>query len=196
MARSAVELFVDSSAIAKHVIDIRAKSENGDPLTMTEFLQSAMQSPEVCLATSRALLCACDTPFRIECPGVLQGEPDPPRFLMRVIPTPEHDRPADHSAFSTPLASVDGDVATFGNLGGDARLIVPKSIRHGDKFGHARDFFRHAGEAQQINLLRQASSVVIDRSSHARAWLNAAGAGVPWFHLRVDSTPKYYRYPF
>jgi hypothetical protein len=23
-------------------------------------------------------------------------------------------------------------------------------------------------------------------------WLNTAGAGVPWFHVRLDKRPKYY----
>lgn len=28
----------------------------------------------------------------------------------------------------------------------------------------------------------------------APIWLNTAGAGVPWLHIRLDSRPKYYRY--
>lgn len=25
-------------------------------------------------------------------------------------------------------------------------------------------------------------------------WLNTAGGGVPWLHIRLDDQPKYYRY--
>ena len=26
-------------------------------------------------------------------------------------------------------------------------------------------------------------------------WLSTAGMGIPWVHVRIDSYPKYYRFP-
>lgn len=32
------------------------------------------------------------------------------------------------------------------------------------------------------------------RIGQAPVWLNTAGGGVPWLHLRIDSRPKYYTF--
>jgi hypothetical protein len=91
-------------------------------------------------------------------------------------------------------------IATFANLGRDARLIVPcASIPHA-QFAHLTAFLRTAPHPQ-IHRLWQAVSQgiedIVESKVWPRIWVSTAGLGVSWLHIRLDANPKYYHHrPF
>ncbi len=108
-------------------------------------------------------------------------------------------RRADPSPFARALAGVEGPVARFSNLGGDARLVVPTAAAEHGVYTHLASFVRGA-PASQVDALWQAVGEELEgwwARSDRPVWLNTAGLGVSWLHVRLDSRPKYYRHrPF
>ena len=86
--------------------------------------------------------------------------------------------------------------AAFPNLGGDALLIIPLPGQGPqDAYAHLGSFLRAAPADQQHALWKRIGKETTSRLSSRPLWLNTAGGGVDWLHVRLDSRPKYYRYP-
>lgn len=111
----------------------------------------------------------------------------------------------DPSSFSRPLsASSSSWVAVFPNLSGDARLVVPKKAEpslNDATYSHLAAFVRGAPKKQVLDFwqtgAQEYDKFLTDRQSKQTVWLNTAGGGVSWLHLRLDSVPKYYKFkPF
>lgn len=99
----------------------------------------------------------------------------------------------DPSAFSRHFARAVDDVADFANLGGDAHLVVPTP--HGtEDYASLAAFTRHAPLVQQHALWRRVGGAWHAAIEAGPVWLNTAGMGVPWLHVRLDASPKYYRH--
>ena len=117
------------------------------------------------------------------------------RFGCVLVEDPGLDRPSDPEAFAEPLGrSPDGDVAAFENLGGDALLVVPARRAPAEVYVHLARFVRRAPVAQSQRLWQAVARAVQARLDVEPLWLNTAGDGVAWLHVRLDSRPKYYRY--
>ena len=87
----------------------------------------------------------------------------------------------------------DRDAVTFGNLGGDAVLVTP--CPEGDRdFSHLAQFTRAASAARQDAFWQAVGDAVDARVGSRPMWLSTAGHGVAWLHVRLDSSPKYYRH--
>jgi hypothetical protein len=112
----------------------------------------------------------------IEAPSLARRAPDPRPFAAQFASAP------------------DADVLSFANLGGDALLIVPRPLGPADAYPHLAAFLRQAPEGQVRSLWRHAAVAVRENIGRAPRWLSTAGLGVPWLHLRLDSSPKYYRF--
>ncbi|MGH8274775.1 MAG: DUF6940 family protein [Gammaproteobacteria bacterium] len=85
-------------------------------------------------------------------------------------------------------------VLGFSNLGGDAFLIVPCPGKPETAYAHLGAFVRGAPEEQRDRLWQKVGEALDARIGTVPLWLNTAGAGVAWLHLRLDSRPKYYRH--
>jgi hypothetical protein len=85
-------------------------------------------------------------------------------------------------------------IVSFKNLGGDALLIVPSPYRKGADYSGMAEFFREAPISQQRGLWRELGRHAKSRLSDQPMWLSVASGGIQWLHIRIDSTPKYYRY--
>lgn len=109
-------------------------------------------------------------------------------MLARVGPEPNTF--AEH--FEKP-STYEGIIA-FSNLGGDARLVVPKPLGDHSIYPHLANFVRNAPESQVHELFRAVSENLQKRLSSQPVWLSTAGMGVFWVHVRLDSRPKYYRH--
>ena len=103
---------------------------------------------------------------------------------------------ADAAPFADHLNAAAGSVAAFPNLGGDALLIAPRRISDADCYAHFAAFLRAAPRQQQHALLEMVASKALDMLSvgRERFWISTSGLGVPWVHVRLDSSPKYYQY--
>jgi hypothetical protein len=85
-------------------------------------------------------------------------------------------------------------VVVFPNLGHDAILVVPSPAGPSKAYPHLAAFVRHASETQVHALWKTIGETVKHHLSHRWTWLNTAGGGVAWLHVRLDSHPKYYRH--
>lgn len=85
-------------------------------------------------------------------------------------------------------------IAVFDNLGGDARLIAPAPIQRDLNYSHIGVFTKNAPMKQQHALWQKTGEVTGALLTERLLWLNTAGGGVAWLHVRLDSRPKYYRH--
>ena len=130
--------------------------------------------------------------FRWETPVLTRGKQsrdfefvliDAPRFVSRAT---------NRDAFSTYFNQ--RPIVSFPNLGGDGLMIVPCPEVEDDIYGHLASVLRLAPKAQIIALWKEVGAQVELSLDDNPKWLNTAGGGVAWLHVRLDSRPKYYHY--
>lgn len=84
-------------------------------------------------------------------------------------------------------------VIAFMNLPKDALMVIPIP-REGKDFGSIKAFMDNASLTQQRRFWEQvADSLEEMLEIHDCIYVSTHGLGVPYFHLRLDTTPKYYR---
>lgn len=131
--------------------------------------------------------------FFFELPPLSTATLDAPAELA-LVPAPGlAGTRADPSPFAAELRGAE-DVAAFGNLGGDAFLIVPTERGPRETYAHLAAFVRGAPAAQRDALWARVAKEARARIGEAPLWLSTAGMGVPWLHVRLDRRPKYYRH--
>ncbi len=127
-----------------------------------------------------------------ECPPVSDASRSRP-FECVFVPSPSLPRmPPDPAAFGEHYHP-GCQAVTFGNLGADAVLVAPCPAGAGD-YGHLAQFARIAPRAQQQALWQAVGEAMEARVRGDPTWLSTAGHGVAWLHVRLDSSPKYYRH--
>jgi len=135
--------------------------------------------------------------FQWETPPVTLSSIDQP-FEFVVNDSPGIDLPPDPGPFHRYLNELDQreTVAVFNNLGGDAKLIAPSPSPEDDSlnYSHIGVFTRSAPAGEQHALWQKTGEVTEKMLSNRPLWLNTAGGGVAWLHIRLDSSPKYYRH--
>lgn len=104
-------------------------------------------------------------------------------------------------AFLQPMQQCAGEeTCTFSNLAGDADLVVPMSKIGVDAnvYTHLAAFVRGAPPRQQAALWRavgtRALAQLKKRKRGEPLFISTHGIGVPWLHVRIENTPKYYTY--
>ena len=130
--------------------------------------------------------------FRWETPPLTSDNLDQP-FECLLHDSPGLDVPADPTDFE-PYFHSSEQIVTFGNLGGDALLIVPCPISRTANYSHIAAFHRSAPIAQQHAFWIAVAQAVLARVGARPLWLSTAGGGVDWLHMRLDDRPKYYRH--
>jgi hypothetical protein len=129
--------------------------------------------------------------FRFETPPAATSTIDRP-FEFVLIDSPEIDLDPDPWDFNEHFDNSPEDVLTFRNLGGDATMIVPRPREGAPGYAHIAAFLRCTPVAQQLQLWRTVGHAMHRLIGEAPLWLNTAGGGVPWLHVRIDTRPKYY----
>lgn len=82
---------------------------------------------------------------------------------------------------------------SFTNLGGDAILIIPIP-RTGKNFTTIKDFIDNASITHQREFWKYASKIIKQQLKLQKGvYISTHGLGVPYFHLRLDTKPKYYQ---
>jgi len=143
-----------------------------------------------------------------ECVPVSRATINKP-FEFVVINSPELKRKQqDYSPFQGHFdRNWGGDVVSFNSLSGDARLVSPVPIRGyqydcGGRDDEMRDYkdiagFNNDAPQCQFNSLWQKVGEEMKRSLNgggSTRWLNTHGLAVNYFHVRIDSEPKYYKH--
>jgi len=134
--------------------------------------------------------------FRWETPALSTSSASLP-FEFVLINTPSFiNRSTDVKTYRNYFTNDDTDqgVVSFANLRGDATLIVPSPRTSDTAYGHLASFIRHAPSSQISAFWQIIGRTVQDRRSSTPIWLNTAGGGVAWLHVRLDTRPKYYHH--
>ncbi len=127
------------------------------------------------------------------CPVTARSATDPFEFV--VLNATDLDRAADHTPFADLFSRMPPNgVGEFPNLGQDAVMIIP-GPNETRSYGHLTAFLQSAPESQQHALWMAVGIAAKRRIGSAPMWLNTAGGGVAWLHVRLDDRPKYYVYP-
>jgi hypothetical protein len=113
-------------------------------------------------------------------------------FEFVLLDSPGLARSPDSAAFAEHFGTARNGVAVFGNLGGDAMMVVPTPLADHKAYGHLAAFVRVAPEPQRHALWQAVGLAVSRRVNSKSVWLSTAGAGVSWLHVRLDDRPKYY----
>lgn len=138
--------------------------------------------------------------FRWETPALRRQDLDEPfEFVLVDDPDlPDHPDPSPFMEhFRRANGGADGGadirgVIRFTNLGGDADLVVPTPIAEDHVYAQLAHFVRGAPRAQQRALWHEVGLTMERRVDDRPVWLNTAGGGVAWLHVRLDEQPKYY----
>ena len=95
-------------------------------------------------------------------------------------------------------------VIAFHNLSKDAVLVVP---RHGSekkdlrKYHHLASYLTNSSQEDIRKLLKKTADKVIElhedkerTANNTPLYVSTHGGGVPWLHIRLCNSPKYYHY--
>lgn len=151
------------------------------------------------LFTSLTLASSTFQAFRWETPSVTKATEDRD-FEFVLIDAPSLQRKENSAPFSDPfkqhLAQAPTQVqATFPNIGGNAVLIAPLPANTaGVNHCHLGSYLRTADQADCDALWMAVGRAMQARIGDKRVWLNTAGGGVAWLHVRLDNRPKYYHH--
>lgn len=171
-----------------------ALSCDGRSVTVREFYEGLAAHEERRGAFSTLVTSFGYRAVRWETPPLDHATADQP-FECVVLDSPGLDRPASRTAFREFFAKTwPDDVAVFKNLSGDATLVVPCPVGDDSAYCHLASFLREAPAEQTDALWRALATAVLNQLTDKRMWVNTAGGGVPWLHVRLDSRPKYYRH--
>lgn len=184
--------------IEKRTLDGRGEhytvAWNSQPASFERVYQAWQGDLDFCDLFSQTLADAPFAGFRWETPALTRSTSQQP-FEFVLLNDPGLERQPDHQAFARHFAtSPKGDVAVFSNMGGDAMLVVPCPQAAPEVYVHLASFLRGAPASQQQTLWQAVGQAVQKRIGDRPLWLNTAGAGVAWLHIRLDDRPKYYRY--
>lgn len=168
-------------------------SRSGQSATFAEVVAAWQHDPDFCGFFNRLLADCPFQSFRWETPPVTTGTLQQP-FEFVLLDSPELLQRPDASQFRTHLEHATASVVSFPNLGGDAILIVPTKLGEVIAYGHLGAFVRSAPQAQSNDFWKLLGEVAQARIGNRPMWMNTAGAGVPWLHVRLDDRPKYYHY--
>jgi len=110
----------------------------------------------------------------------------------------QRSRPLEHlpineSAFKDYI-HLNEQATDFMNLGKNARLVVPTKRSDKEIYNHMGKFIRFAEKEQIIEVFKRVGKSMLEEiESKKLIWLNTAGLGVIWLHIRLDTRPKYYK---
>lgn len=149
------------------------------------------------LFTSLAIASSAFQAFRWETPSLTKDSLERD-FEFVLIDSAGLDRPENgdtfRKSFQTGLKTTPTTV-TFPNIGNSAILIAPLPAQiPGVNHCHLGSYLRTADQISGTDLWNAIGIAMKNRISDTPVWLNTAGAGVAWLHIRLDDRPKYYQH--
>ena len=180
--------------IAKTETAIRFRiTQNEQLLSFKEVFELWSQSIEFRDFYIHLLTTDTFSAFYWEHPGLRTDLLHHPYELVLLISTSFERRTLNETAFAD-FFQTDKLVINFDNLGKNARLVVPTPIGEVLAYKHLASFLQSDKKAQHHALFQQIGKLILERIHPEKTiWLNTAGNGVIWLHIRLDSRPKYYK---
>lgn len=179
---------------ADKVIKYCITSHDGAALSFGDALTLWQENDDFCQFFNKLLAESSFTAYRWETPSVTKRTLTRPFEFVLVHWPMFASRSTDASTFRDYFGNdnTNSGVVTFRSLGKDSTLVVPTPIVSSKYYGHLAAFVRFAPESQTRALWRTAGTTLLKLLSDKPLWLNTAGGGVAWLHVRLDSRPKYY----
>lgn len=168
--------------------------QDDDLLSYADVLSLWSEDSEFRKAFTQTLTESPFSAFRWETPSLTTGNKNQPFEFVLVNAPGFTQRKTDQRTYQKYFTKDDAHhgIVSFENLGGDATLIVPSPRTDFSSYGHLASFLRSAPTSQVDALWRRVGEIVSQQVSDVPLWLNTAGGGVAWLHVRLDSRPKYY----
>ena len=168
--------------------------DNDTPLSFGQALELMKIDDEVPTLLTKLLRRVPFEGFRWETPALTRNNHHQ-QFRFVVIDAPYLNTHPDQHTFARHFEHAGATaICKFDNLGGDAMLIVPAPLRSDDNYAHFGAFLCNAPEQQIGALWQTIGETTLSRLGSRPLWLNTAGDGVAWLHVRLDNRPKYYHY--
>ena len=151
------------------------------------------------LFTSLTLASSTFQAFRWETPCVNQATEDRD-FEFVLIDAPSLQRKENSAPFSEPFQQQQAHDSSqahtsFPNIGRNAVLVAPLPAgTAGVNHCHLGSYLRTADQSDCDALWLAVGKAMQDRIDERNVWLNTAGGGVAWLHIRLDNRPKYYQH--
>lgn len=166
----------------------------GHLLTYAEVLELWCENIEFRNEFTKTLVDSPFAAFRWETPALTAANQTQPFEFVLVNAPRFENRQTDSKTYQPYFKADDSNhgIVVFNNLGGDATLIVPSPLMVPEIYGHLASFLRNAPAEQVDALWSTIGKTVHDRIEKSPLWLNTAGGGVAWLHVRLDYRPKYY----
>jgi len=168
---------------------------DGRPLSFGDLIDRWSVDQAFCCEFTKLLAASPFPAFRWEMPALTPTSRLAPAEFV-VIDTPAFARRrSDRRTFAGKFDPARNEgIVTFANLSGDAQMVVPSPLNPEDDFGHIAAFLRTASTAQTNAFWRTIGGLMSQYTGDPLVWLNTAGGGVAWLHVRLDSRPKYYHH--
>lgn len=113
-------------------------------------------------------------------------------FKQSFVPNKSLPLKQDYTPFNEHISkNLNKSVIAFPNLSGDTILVVPIP-QPGKNFATMIDFVRNADEKQQSLLWKCVAKEARKLLKKHNIWISTHGMGVPYLHVRLCNTPKYY----
>lgn len=170
--------------------------EHGQPLSFGRAVDLLGADADFRNHLSTLIAASPSRALRWETPALslaLQGRP----FECVLVDAPYLDLSPEPQVFAAHFDGLPAEVLATAvpNLSRTAHLVVPRGGLAADAvYAHLAAFLRGAPPAQVhalwIGVAQTVQAVLSDRP----LWLSTAGGGVNWLHVRIEHSPKYYRY--
>ena len=118
-------------------------------------------------------------------------------FKQRFVKAPQlKSLKEDYSAFQSHFKNLNPrtSVVSFWNKSGDTRLIVPVPLQ-GHTYTTLKEFIDTAPRSQRIAFWKKAAKEIKKLVKVSPLWVSTHGLGVPFLHLRISDSPKYFKTP-
>lgn len=162
-------------------------------LTFADVLELWKEDADFRTFWVSSLRSVTDPAFCWETPALTRAMMSAPFECMAINSPALAGQTADSKPFQEHFA-IGTTAVTFRSLRGDAVLVAPCPVEAGTNYTHLASFLRTADPENAAGIWQNVARAVESRLGRQPIWLSTAGLGVSWLHVRIDSTPKYYRF--
>ena len=167
--------------------------ENNKLLSFKEVFEHWKNTPAFIQFYVNALIAFPYEEFFWEHPAVKTAYLDRPYETILLKSSSFKNRKVDERSFKEKIET-EALIAVFPNLGKNATLVVPTKHHSPAIYKHLGSFLRAASSLQVQAIFQQLGETLLAEITKGKlVWLNTAGLGVIWLHIRLDSRPKYYK---
>jgi hypothetical protein len=169
-------------------------TQNDQPISFHDFLNLLNTSADFRTFFIQALTEIPFPAYHWETPALTRSSQNQ-KFEYVATKSPSIDLPPKPGPFRSYFNAryQNQGMAVFPNLGGDATLIAPSIPEDPNRnYSHLARFTEQASTAEQHSFWEVVGKATMARINDTPIWLNTAGGGVAWLHVRLDSRPKYY----